>query len=304
MTDASLLRYVRSWHPTDVGTDNDLLSRFAEGHDEKAFATLVHRHAGLVWGVCRRTLGHSSDAEDAFQATFLVLARNPGKVRKTGSVAAFLFGIARRVALKARVKRSRTVPDVVRPMVRDAASEAAVRELQTILDEEVTRLPARYRDPFVLCILDGRPRAVAATELRLPEGTLSSRLARARILLRTRLAKRGVQLSSVLAVNDLARGGDVPGTVVSNALKWESSRPSITMLAAVTSRGPVVFAFLFRCRHGRCEQSLSRPSETRANGAVRPARYFPHAGIAGRCLRQLVTPRGRGAVGVGPVPTQ
>ncbi len=133
MTDASLLRYVRSWHPTDVGTDNDLLSRFAEGHDEKAFATLVHRHAGLVWGVCRRTLGHSSDAEDAFQATFLVLARNPRKVRKTGSIAGFLFGVARRVALKARKKRSRTTTSLTRPTVRDVASEAAVRELQSVL---------------------------------------------------------------------------------------------------------------------------------------------------------------------------
>ncbi len=103
MADATLLRHVRAWLPTetDAGTDSDLLSRYAATRDEGAFAALVHRHAGLVWGVCRRTLGHAHDAEDAFQATFLVLARNPRQIRKADSVAAYLFGVAKRVAVRA-----------------------------------------------------------------------------------------------------------------------------------------------------------------------------------------------------------
>jgi RNA polymerase sigma factor (sigma-70 family) len=150
MADATLLRHVRALLPTseESATDIELLCRFASKREEAAFAELVRRHAGLVWGVCRRTLGHAADAEDAFQATFLVLARNARNVRKGESVAAYLFGVARRTALRARSKRNRSLPATTRPAGWDTASEVAVRELQAILDEEVDRLPAKYRTPI------------------------------------------------------------------------------------------------------------------------------------------------------------
>jgi RNA polymerase sigma factor (sigma-70 family) len=213
----ALLAAIRFPPPGDDATDAELLGRFADHRDAAAFDALVRRHARLVWGVCRRTLGPGPDAEDAFQATFLVLARRPGRARQFGTAAGFLFGVARRVALKAATRANRPVPVAPQVSPADPAATAAFRELQTILDEEIGRLPDRYRLPFVLCVLEGTPRARAAAELGLNPGTLSARLARARLKLRDRLAGRGVSLAAVLAATDLAATAVPPGLTATAA---------------------------------------------------------------------------------------
>src|SRR5262249_1392309 len=204
-----------------AATDADLVRRAAAGRDEDAFALLVRRHGPLVWGVCRRLLGHRQDAEDAFQATFLVLARNPSAVRKGAAVGAFLYGVASRICHKARRRQiGRTAVRLPpRPPSPDAATEVALRELQSIIDEEIVRLPDRFRSAFVLCVLDGRSIAQAAAALEVKPGTLATWLARARALLRTRLAKRGVTLTTALTAIDLARGAEsVPPALLTAAV--------------------------------------------------------------------------------------
>jgi RNA polymerase sigma factor (sigma-70 family) len=172
--------------------DARLLERFARQRDEAAFRTLVDRHAGLVLGVCRRALGPTPDAEDAFQATFLVLARSADRVRRPEALGCWLYGVARRVANKVRARRRRRPP---RPEPRPeppADAAAAWRELQLILDEELARLPARYREPVVLCGLQDLTQEEAAARIGCPVGTVKSRLTRGRELLRTRLLRRGI----------------------------------------------------------------------------------------------------------------
>jgi len=225
--------------------DADLLARFAGRGDEAAFAELVRRHARLVWAVCRRHLRHDQDAEDAFQATFLVLARRPGAVRRAGAVGAFLHGVARRVSLKARRRAARPARGPLpAPPATDPPAAAALAELQAALDAEVAALPAMYRGPFVLCVLDGRPRAEAAADLGLNEGTLSTRLARARLLLRDRLAKRGILLTAAMTALDLGRGSAaVPPALVRSASTPGSPPPAALALAAGVGR-PALWSFV------------------------------------------------------------
>ena len=176
-------------------TDRQLLEAFAFRHDEAAFATLLHRRAALVWGVCVRILGHAQDAEDAFQATFLVLARKAGRVRWREDVGNWLHAVAMRTALKARaesVRRQRWERQVSEWPAAEAARESAAEEVRPVLDEELSRLPEKYRAPFILHFLEGKTYAQAARALGWPEGTVATRLTRARELLRTRLARRGL----------------------------------------------------------------------------------------------------------------
>lgn len=182
--------------------DADLLRRFIAARDEAAFAALVRRHGPMVFGVCRRTLGHVQDAEDAFQATFVVLARKAHTVRPDG-LSRWLYGVAVRVSNKARVRRSRRVPVPAELNEIPDSPGAPPADWLPLFDAALARLPERDRGPILLCDLLGRSRAEAAAELGLGEGTLSSRLARARHKLRARLTRLGI-VPGVLTVAALA----------------------------------------------------------------------------------------------------
>jgi RNA polymerase sigma factor (sigma-70 family) len=188
-------------------SDGDLLERFLVRREEAAFALLLRRHGPMVLGVCRRVLRQEQDAEDAFQATFLVLARRAAAVEPRERVGPWLYGVAYRTALKARALAARR-REVERAAARPAdIAEAAHRDhLRPLLDQYLSRLPDRYRVPLVLCDLQGRPRRDVARELGLPEGTLSSRLARARALLGRRLRPHGIALSAACVAAGLAGG--------------------------------------------------------------------------------------------------
>jgi RNA polymerase sigma factor (sigma-70 family) len=163
----TVLRYLRGLVPpaSNEVTDGPLLERFAARRDEAAFAALVQRHGPLVLGVCRGVLGNDADAEDAFQATFLVLARKAGSIARRSSVGSWLYGVAYRVALKAKVSAARRraherrAGAMSKPGRDETASrhltESACRELQPVLHEELHRLPEKYRAPLLLCCLDG-----------------------------------------------------------------------------------------------------------------------------------------------------
>jgi RNA polymerase sigma-70 factor (ECF subfamily) len=179
-------------------SDGRLLDAFLTRCDEAAFALLVKRHGPMVLGVCRRVIGHAHDAEDAFQAVFLVLARKAASIVPRDLVGNWLYGVAYRTALQARGRlvrhraRERQVTEMPQQAV---APDVDVAALHQALDGELGRLPEKYRVPVVLCDLEGRPRKDVARTLRVPEGTLSSRLAKGRALLARRLARHGLSLS-------------------------------------------------------------------------------------------------------------
>src|SRR5262245_13573427 len=219
----------------DNCSDAQLLQRFARDRDEAAFEALVRRHGSLVWGVCRRVLRHTQDAEDAFQATFLTLTRKPSSIRRGDSVASWLFGVARRVARRAADLRSRARIREAPPRPSDTdnpPAEAALRELQAILQEEVAGLPEKLRAPFVLCCLEGKAKAEAARDLGWKEGTVSGRLAEARQRLRRRLARRGVVLSAALAASALGREALAH---VPHALAGATTRAALLFVAGATN---------------------------------------------------------------------
>jgi len=195
--------------------DRDLLHNFLAHRDPDAFATIVQRHGPMVFAVCRHVLNHP-DAEDAFQATFLILARKAAAIHKSEALASWLHGVAHRVALRAQraaVRRRIHERQATSMPSRDVSADLALRELQVIVDEELQRLPEKYRAPFILCLLEGKSRAETARELGCKEGTVSSRLARARKLLQQRLSRRGVSLSAVLCLSavDCAHSGAAAG---------------------------------------------------------------------------------------------
>jgi RNA polymerase sigma factor (sigma-70 family) len=190
--------------PTSRGSieeqsDALLLARFASQQDKDAFADLVKRHGPMVLAVCRRVLRSPHDAEDAFQATFLVLVRKAASIAQPELLGNWLYGVAYRVAAKARANAARRTEHERRAPVmplEDPLRDVTGRELRSVLDAEMSRLPEKYRAPLVLCYLEGRTNEEAARLLGWPTGSISGRLARARELLRKRLLHRGLVLSA------------------------------------------------------------------------------------------------------------
>ena len=194
--------------------DADLLRIFIEKRDENAFAALVRRHGPLVLATARRVVGNADDADDVFQATFLLLARQAGAIRNPAALAGWLHGVASRMARTARRSAARRRNHEARVVDTPRASgcDLSWREVQTLFEEELARLPDRWRVPFVLCTLNGEPRVDVARRLGIKEGTISSRLAEAKRRLQQRLSARGVSLAVVLGALSL------PAAAVSNDL--------------------------------------------------------------------------------------
>ena len=189
--------------------DRDLLARFVASRDEDAFAEIVRRHGAMVLAACRRVTGRAHDAEDAFQAAFLVLARRAAHLSRPELLANWLYGVACRTALEARAARRRVEEHVVAAAPEPAAPSLPdprdMSELRRVIDEELAKLPDKYRTAVVLCDLEGLPRAAAAAQMGIPEGTLSSRLAHARKVLADRLTRRGVTASASAVAAALGR---------------------------------------------------------------------------------------------------
>jgi RNA polymerase sigma factor (sigma-70 family) len=234
-TKAPLLHLQRALQSGAGLTDGELLERFLGGRDDQAFAALLRRYGGMVLGVCRRVLRQEQDAEDAFQATFLVLARKGATLTRRELVGHWLYGVALRTALVARARSARRraserpLADLPEPEAPRGRSEA---DLAALLQEEVQRLPAKYRLPVVLCELDGGSRREVARQLGIPEGTLSSRLAAARKLLASRLARRGAALAAALAAAQAGAPACVPAPLLVSTLAAVDPTPSESVLPA------------------------------------------------------------------------
>jgi RNA polymerase sigma factor (sigma-70 family) len=263
------------------GSDGDLLRRFAAGGDEAAFAALVQRHGPLVLSVCRRVLRHEQDAEDAFQATFLILARKAGSIRGQGALAGWLYRVAWRLAVRLRAAGAKQTPAAIsKPAPQpDPSAEASLRELQRLLDEEVGRLPEKYRAPFVLCCLEGHSRAEAARLLGWNEGTLSGRLALARQRLRQRLARRGVSLTAGLCAVALGSGANagVPVALAGGTVAAALAEAALRATSAARLKfAAVVLLFLTLAGVGAGMHALQAPAGKPPEGE-RPASGSPAA---------------------------
>jgi RNA polymerase sigma factor (sigma-70 family) len=193
----------------DSATDHELLQRFVARREESAFAALVERHAAMVLGLCRSILRNHHDAEDIFQAVFLVLARKAGSIRKGDCVGSWLYAVAYRLAHKARVragKRHVCERRAAMPAEQTPMDEVTWGELRDILHEEVSRLPEKYRAAVVLCYWEGRTHEQAGQQLGCAKSTIKDRLEKARAMLRKRLARRGLMLPAAWFAASLSEG--------------------------------------------------------------------------------------------------
>jgi RNA polymerase sigma-70 factor (ECF subfamily) len=205
-------------------TDGQLLDAYIRSREEAAFAALLRRHGPMVWGVCCRILGNTGDAEDAFQAAFLVLVRKAASIVPREQIANWLYGVARQTAVKARAiavkrkAREKQVKDIPEPAV---VEQNGRDDLLPLLDQELGRLPDKYRTAIVLCDLEGKSYKEATRQLGCPEGTLAARLARGRAMLAKRLARHGLAVTGAALSMVLSQGtsADVPVSVVSSTIK-------------------------------------------------------------------------------------
>jgi RNA polymerase sigma factor (sigma-70 family) len=246
----SVLRHVRNigGRPADDLPDADLLGRFATNRDEAAFAVLVRRHGPMVLGVCQRLLANHQSAEDAFQATFLLLAKKARWLRRPEGLGPWLYGVARRVAHKARsrLRFAVNIEEVTVTTQSEADPSAAAEwsELRGILDDAIARLPQRYRAPVVLCYLQGLTNAEAAARLRCPLGTVATRLSRARDRLRALLTRHGV--APATGALTAALTPDVTAAFVSDVLLRSTARWAAALAANSAATIPIPILSLTR----------------------------------------------------------
>jgi RNA polymerase sigma factor (sigma-70 family) len=242
-------------------TDGQLLSRFIDAQDEDAFAALVKRHAPMVWSVCCRVLANHHDAEDAFQATFLVLVRKAATVLPREMLPNWLYGVAAMTAHRAKVaaaiarRRERQFVSMPEPAM---AESDLWTDLRPLLDQELTRLPDPYRVVVILCDLEGKTRKEAARQLGLPEGTVASRLARARVMLAKRLGRQGLGVSGgalAAVMTAKAVSASVPSSLVASTIKTASllavgqaAAGIISLQVAALTEGVVKTMFLTKLK--------------------------------------------------------
>jgi RNA polymerase sigma factor (sigma-70 family) len=247
------LRRLSSGRAGDAALDDvQLLNRIRTQRDESAFTTLVQRYGAMVWSICVRRLGETPEAEDAFQATYLVLVRKAGSLRDPQSLGPWLYGVAYRTASKLRVQRTRRAArePPLTEQIAEERGEPMWSELRPVLDEEINRLPTKYRLPVLLCYLQGLSSEEAAERLGCAKGTVFSRLSRARDLLRRGLVRRGVEVSAGALAALLAEN---------TALR---AMPPFA-LREITIHTSLVFAA------GTAGQSLSAPLAALVEGVVR-----------------------------------
>jgi RNA polymerase sigma factor (sigma-70 family) len=238
-----IVQHVRRTMLRDRAAMNDrqLLEAFVQQADETALATLIRRHSPLVWGVCRRLLHRHHDAEDAFQATFLVLVRKAATLRDRDKSANWLYGVARQTAIRARREAARRGmrEHQVSEMPESAAREADLGQgLAQVLDQEVSRLPAAYRAVVIHCDLLGQTRQEAARQLGCPEGTVAGHLARARAMLARRLTRYGLGVTSgavALSLSQQTAAASVPAAVLATTIEATKRMATGAATGAVVS---------------------------------------------------------------------
>jgi RNA polymerase sigma factor (sigma-70 family) len=316
-----VLRQLRALFEGGTATglsDKELLDRYtaeraetaeAAAAAETAFAALMDRHGAMVWGVCHRVLGNADEAEDAFQATFLILVRKAGSVRFDESLGRWLYGVAHRVALRARSDaghRRSALAGVPQPSSDDPAKGAELRELRTVVGEEVDGLPMKYRCPVELCHLQGLTYDQAARKLNWPVATVKNRLTKGRLRLRARLARRGLAPGTIAVglttgltdearaaipqalVQSTARAATAPGTgafpavvtdLTNRVLKmmlWQKLR--LVPLGVLLAVGLTAQALWQQTANGwgRTEQprqTAARPSQEQKKNEMRDPRW-------------------------------
>jgi RNA polymerase sigma factor (sigma-70 family) len=269
-------------------TDRELLEQYVTCRDEVTFEALLRRHGPMVLGVCLRVLRNQADAEDAFQATFLVLVRKAATIRSP-NVASWLYGVAHNTALKALAmnRKRRTKEREAGSVSRTRTAEPDWCELQAMLDTELSRLPDRYRTPLVLCDLEGKTIKEAARHLGWPQGTAATRLARGRTLLARRLAKHGLIVSAAMVTATLSHGSAMASvtwalvhTTIQAATWFAAARGAATVLISTKvvalTEGVLQAMFLNRLRSAICVLLMLATLGLAANGLAHRTQAADH----------------------------